>query len=257
MRTIELGDMDDRQPKTKRPAKTNPSKSSKTSSKQTTKPKPKSIKKTIKKSAESETLKPKKLKIKKSVKTEDSKPKKLKIKSKKDGTKSNKTSLAVLKQNRKNLEAEGQQLLEKLDNSVFDKNREFLVTYENMFTSLITMCEISENKYIKSESSREIYALMKLYDQLREVIADMKSLQDIGDYVNAINSEVIHPLLMTSAQTLIEFTKSVCAFALKNISADEAKQLELYTKTQAKIAGQKLNDAYTVALDNTQQVLAG
>lgn len=155
------------------------------------------------------------------------------------------------------LETIGTKTIEIMQSTVFDKNREQADQYELMFYKLVTIKNIAENKYLESKQSKDIYALMKVYDQMREVIADMKSLQDVGDYIFSIDEEVLRPLLTQSGQALLELVRNVVQFGSKNLSETDSMALSAYIKKQGKAAGFHLQDAYRSSMDNTRKILVG
>lgn len=220
----------------------------------TEKPTVKKIKRDLEKEKSKDTKKPK-------VKTAESsdlkaKPKaKPKVKSK--GKKTLNKSATELAAIRESLAAEGQALLEKLGDNVFDENRAYVEQYKHMFTQLCLMSGIAEEQYLTKKQSRDIYALMKLYDQMREVIADMKALQNVGQYIDAIVSEVINPFTRTASQVMLDLINSNNMNCKRLLDLNVAQQIETHMKSQGKIGGQKLQEGYTASIENIRRILAG
>ena len=152
---------------------------------------------------------------------------------------------------------QGQQTIEIMQDSVFDKNREQAEQYASMFYQLIAIKEIAEKKYFSSQQSRDIYALMKVYDQMREVIADMKALQDVGDYIDSMDGDVLRPYVTQTAQLLLEFIRHTEQHCRKVLSDEDADSIDKFIKKQGKLIGVKLNEAYRSSLDNTRKILVG
>lgn len=214
--------------------------------------KAKSPKKKISKTASSSKAKPAKAKssrvaeIKKKIKADRAATGKKKKKSK---TEIIAAGDALIRQ--------GQQTIEIMQESVFDKNREQAEQYASMFYQLIAIKEIAEKKYFSSQQSRDIYALMKVYDQMREVIADMKALQDVGAYIDSMDGDVLRPYVTQTAQLLLEFIRHTEQHCRKVLSDEDADSVDKFIKKQGKLIGVKLNEAYRSSLDNTRKILVG
>lgn len=228
MREIELSDV--KKPKTK------------------IKPKAKDFVKPKRKGTEPEKV----VKKKKKVEKDSEKSKKPKVPKKAKRT----------KKGLKNLEsgeliAVGEEQVERLQSSAFDSSREQIDQYIRMFSKLRRIAKIAEKQYFTKKQSKDIYALMKVYDQLREVIADMRALQDVSEYVESINFEVLQPYVQQTAQSLIDLIRSITQFAEGRLNEEDAAALILYVKKKGKATGVNLNDAYRNAVDNTRNILAG
>lgn len=231
MSRIELGDLPTKKPKVKKPL-------GKTSVKE-------------------EVKKPKtpKLKIKAKVKAKEEVEKSKKPLLKKRKKKKIKTELVA--SDRQHLIDEGNALLEKLGNNVFDENRAYLDQYRHMFDKLITMSEIAEDQYMTKKQSRDIYALMKLYDQMREVIADLKALQNVGQYIDAVVSEVINPFTKTASQVMLDLINAVNVYNKRTLDPDVARAVEDLMKSIGKTSGQKIQEGYNASIENLRRILQG
>lgn len=152
---------------------------------------------------------------------------------------------------------EGQAQVERLSSAAFDNNREQVDQYVIMFNKLVRIARKAERVYFKNKQSRDIYALMKVYDQLREVIADMRAMQDISEYVDQLDYDVMQPLAQASAQSIVDMTRSIGQFIKSHLSPEDAHLIENYVKSKAKAAGVSLNDAYRASVNNTRKILAG
>lgn len=196
------------------------------------------------------------------VKSKKTKPK---IKTKSEKTKEPKKSLVKKKKkktdlivsDRQSLIDEGNALLEKLGNNVFDENRAYLDQYRHMFNKLITMSEIAEGQYMTKKQSRDIYALMKLYDQMREVIADLKALQNVGQYIDAVVSEVINPFTKTASQVMLDLINAVNVYNKRTLDPDVARAVEDLMKSIGKTSGQKIQEGYNASIENLRRILQG
>lgn len=221
------------------------------------------------------TKKPKskaKIKPKLTKAVEEVKPKKPKLKNKsastKEPIKAKEPAKALLKKKKKkktdlivsdrqSLIDEGNALLEKLGSNVFDENRAYLDQYRHMFNKLITMSEIAEDQYMTKKQSRDIYALMKLYDQMREVIADLKALQNVGQYIDAVVSEVINPFTKTASQVMLDLINAVNVYNKRTLDPDVARAVEDLMKSIGKTSGQKIQEGYNASIENLRRILQG
>lgn len=203
---------------------------------------------------ESKKVAPSKKPVKKPVKgkpKDASKPKdkNLPVPSKKDVRNDITKGSAIIEQ--------GQQLIERLEDTVFDQNREQFEQYRAMFDNLVDIADTCLERYKTSSSTREIYALMKVYDQLREVIADMKALQDVSDYIANIDENVLRPFATASADQLMDLVRALNSKANSILSPDQAAVLMEFVKKQSKSVGLKLKEAYGNSLNNARKILVG
>jgi hypothetical protein len=157
----------------------------------------------------------------------------------------------------KDLIAEGNAILERMSENIFDENRIYLDQYKHMFQKLAAMSEIAEHQYFAKKQSRDIYALMKLYDQMREVIADLKALQNVGQYIDAVMDDVIEPFAKTAIQALLDLISSTNAYSKRNLDPEFSKLLEEQLKSFGKIGGIMLQEGYDAAVENTRRILEG
>ncbi len=239
-KNIELSDFKDIKKPVKKPSQKTPVKSKPSA----TKAKDKEIRKPVAKKPVKKPVAKKPVKSK-SDKTEKQLPIPSRKDVKKDITKGNK------------IVEQGQALIERMEDSVFDQNREQFDQYRAMFDNLVDIANTCLERYESSKSTREIYALMKVYDQLREVIADMKALQDVSDYLSNIDENVIRPFATAAADQLMELIRSLNTKANSILSPDQAATLMDHMKKQSKNTGLKLKEAYNASLSNARKILVG
>lgn len=209
---------------------------------------------------DTKTVKPKAKTVepaKKSKAVKDSPPVRKVVKKKK-------TDTLPAKVTRDNMDVQAQQLIqagraqiERLQDSAFDKNREHIDEYTAMFDSLVYISREAMRKYRDSHSSKDIYPLLKTYESLREVIADMKALQDVGEYIDQIDINVLRPLSMTFAQILMNLVRGVIDHSRKTFTPEVADSLERYIRSQGSTAGIEADLAYKTSLENTRMILVG
>lgn len=133
--------------------------------------------------------------------------------------------------------------------SVFEQENEQLSQYRHMFTKLKKMIRIAEKKYMDSHQSRDMYAVLKAYDQMREMIADLRALADYTQHVETLKVDVIDPFTQSVAAALIEYHKGVDKYLQQNMSSADFRLANQKLKHLASEAGVKIqenrNSAYT------------
>lgn len=103
------------------------------------------------------------------------------------------------------------------------QERECLDEYIHMFQTLQEMIRIGEDRYMTSQSTREVYALMTMYSQLREVIADIRSLTDMSTHADSIVKDIIQPTISSIAQSMVDAFYHV-RILVREISKDSEVQ---------------------------------
>ena len=83
---------------------------------------------------------------------------------------------------------------------------EYLHEYLRLYATLKEMCAITEARYIDNDkrSTRDVYALMALYSQQREVIADIRSIKSLTEHVHVLVREVLQPFTSALAQNILD-----------------------------------------------------
>lgn len=110
------------------------------------------------------------------------------------------------------------EILDALPDVVKQENQQ-LDEYIHMFNTLQTVARIAEEKYVETQQSRDIYPLMQVYNQMRELIADLRALRDVGQLGEVMNSEVLSPFANMSASIMIKLVQDAKAWS-KSHSSD-------------------------------------
>lgn len=110
------------------------------------------------------------------------------------------------------------EILDALPDVVKQENQQ-LDEYIHMFNTLQTVARIAEEKYVDTKQSRDIYPLMQVYNQMRELIADLRALRDVGQLGEVMNSEVLSPFANMSASIMIKLVQDAKAWS-KSHSSD-------------------------------------
>lgn len=126
------------------------------------------------------------------------------------------------------------------------KEREYFDEYTHIFTSLQKLTRIAEKQYAKSGMSRDVYALCTMYSQMRECIADLRSIQDLSIQSERIITNIIDPMMKSIAQALVEMYFQIEKSMRSTVHSDKEfneldRQLkEIFSKQSFKI--QEYND---------------
>ncbi len=236
--------------------KTPKSKAKKSKSKDTDKAKVKKSKDTdkAKKSKSKDRVKKSKDKdAKKSSRTKD----KLKSKTTKTKKLSDKPSKKLLQR----AEAKKSSLdsmastVEDLKSDVTIRESEQFKEYYEMFNSLKDIARSFEKRCKEGGQSKDVYALLKTYDQMREVIADIRALRDIAGVAELLRDEVIDPLVQVVLNEIVQLNQSVKQHVLKVIQGNDALSIIEKLNEICANVGDSLNDAYGNAIESTQEVL--
>lgn len=137
-----------------------------------------------------------------------------------------------------------QDVLERIP-SALEEEHKHVKEYGHMFKTLSRMARIAEKKYLSGQQSRDMYAALKAYDQMREIIADMKAMSDFTQFAEKIKTEVVDMVAQSSAAALIEYHKGVMSILQTNVDPNVMKLINVKLKSVAHEAGIKVNDART------------
>lgn len=86
------------------------------------------------------------------------------------------------------------------ENDFMDEYKHIFGTLGNIIRKLEDQLNNPENKYV---SSKDIYALMTMYSQMRETMADMRSITDMNEQAENLAVEVFDPAAKSSGESLV------------------------------------------------------
>lgn len=194
----------------------------------------------------------------KALKESEEKPKKKKKKkenpvevikkAKKKKTKSLSTDLAVL-------EGEIMDVIADIPDAIKQENDQ-IQEYMTMFKQCQSMARICEAAYRDKKQSRDIYALMKLYDQMREIIADLRALRDVGQLGEILNSEVLGPFAESAGTILVSVFHAVNAWNKKNLPVESIHGAQTAVQQIIRRHAKDIEQSYQAALDKTVQIFS-
>lgn len=82
------------------------------------------------------------------------------------------------------------------------QEQDHMEAFLHILTKLQSIVQIAESKYEETGSTREVYALMAMYSQLRETIADIRTITDSSQQVETLITEVLRPLAKSFGQSI-------------------------------------------------------
>lgn len=153
------------------------------------------------------------------------------------------------------MEAQVGELLAEIPD-VMKQENEQIAEYLIMFTKLRDMARTCEQQYFKSKQSRDVYALMQIYNQMREVIADLRALRDVGQMGEILNAEVITPLTEACGNSLIKYSQELMAWANGHLDPDAIANMRAASDKILGRNAQDMQSAYLNSLDKTVQIFS-
>lgn len=152
------------------------------------------------------------------------------------------------------LQREASELLNSMS-GIPDEEQQQLDQYVHMFDKLVEIAKILEEKIVTTASSRDVYPLMQTYNQIREVIADMRALRDMGSIGDRVNQEVLYPFVQSAAKDAGEFYQSITRQCKRLLPEEMFVQVDQLLREEFQAYGGKLQASYTAFLDKTATIL--
>ena len=225
---VSLDDMD--RTKAKRPIKI------KKPAKKSDKPKGKSI-------AEKTTTLPAERPLK-----DDKKPEWLEARKKKK-----EKALSTTKDDIESLDAQFVEVLSSLPESMQQENEQ-IAEYQRMFGKLKRLARMTERQILGNKSTRGIYPLMQVDREMREVIADMRALKDVGQLGSVLNEEVLTPFAQASAGSLVTLHQGILAAIKTHCHPDAMPYMINAADSLVRQAATEVQTSYAKSLERTIQV---
>lgn len=152
------------------------------------------------------------------------------------------------------LENEAQQYIEAIPDIVRQENEQ-IDEYIRMFEQLKLIVRKAENQYLKSGQGRDLYPLMQVYNQMRELIADLRALRDVGQLGEVISTEVVTPFAQLGGNGLVKMAQEINAWIKSN--CDDLSMIENSKTAIEAILRRTAKDfqiSYEAALNKTIEV---
>lgn len=166
----------------------------------------------------------------------------------------NKKLSAKAEKSRSGLDAQIAETKEVLRSEKFSEGTH-MNAYADMFINLTKIIEQTEERCLVSERTTDIYALMQLYNQLREVIADIRAVTDFGDQANRLIQDVLRPFAFDVGQNMMDIMSSLSRDLRKIMSSDGYKSMDKLSTEYTKEHGRFLQQCYMRATDQINAVL--
>jgi hypothetical protein len=132
---------------------------------------------------------------------------------------------------------------------VSDDDKRYFDEYLHIFDQLHEIIRRMEGKVKIMQSSRDIYALMALYQQQREVIADIRSITDYTEHASRIIEDVLVPLFNTLTQKTLDINfqmrKLIIEVAPEESTQKALRVLEDLTREQGRVMQDSLSSMTT------------
>ena len=139
---------------------------------------------------------------------------------------------------------------------IIKQENDQIAEYMIMFNKLRDMARICEEKYLLKKESRDIYALMQLYNQMREVIADLRALRDVGQLGEILNTEVLGPLVESSANSIVKIRQELLAWSNSHLNPDDLANFSGALDKIIRRNAKDIQTAYEGSLNKTVQIFS-
>ena len=128
--------------------------------------------------------------------------------------------------------------------------------YYTMFKSVKKLSRKASKTAMASPTGRNIYPLIQLYNQLRDLVADIRALKNITELTYQIDEDVLVPYTQQTAAIFMEYFQSVRDLMNKDVPQEKIERNTVELKKITKQSGVALQSAYATALQKTNHVLA-
>jgi hypothetical protein len=135
---------------------------------------------------------------------------------------------------------------------------EFDNQYNNMFRSLQGIIDTFEVRMRDNPSSRDVYALSTLYSQIREVMSDIRSSQDVAAQIASLEETAYRGFMKAIGQTYV----NIYFQAMKSVRTHLKDDPDLVNAIDAELGGilkdqsAITQEAYGSMVDRVREVLA-
>lgn len=110
-----------------------------------------------------------------------------------------------------------------LERSVSEQD--FQTEYNKIFNTLGSLCrklELNMNDPDSKVGSRDVYALMTMYSQMRETIADLRSISDVNTQSEMLINEVFNPYHKTVGEMLVSMLYKIMTHLRQSLNEAQA-----------------------------------
>ena len=155
------------------------------------------------------------------------------------------------------LDSQFVEVLSGIPDSVKQENEQ-IQEYLRMFSKLKRIARMTERQVIQNKSTRGIYPLMHVYREMREVIADLRALRDVGQMGEVLNDEVLNPFAQSCVTSIVNLRKALLIGAKNTISnPSELTDYINVIDSTIRSAGIEIDTSYRNSLSKTITVFNG
>lgn len=135
----------------------------------------------------------------------------------------NKKALDKVKNIKDSLSDEVAELNKKVKKSKVDvkDSKTWNNTYGEMFISLQETIANMESRVSKTNHSQDIYALMALYNQMREVIADLRAMEDSSQHVQKVIDNILYPMTRDIGNNFVDVIFVIKKMLREHVSTEK------------------------------------
>lgn len=151
---------------------------------------------------------------------------------------------------------EGYAVIQALPDPVKQENDQ-IIECIRMFNQLQTMARTLEDRFTSNPSSQTVYALMKIYDQVREIIADLRALRDVQQMGETLNREVISPYTRAVAAALTSVHQNLKADIKSVVPPEYIQPVMRLVDQHISTSATEVHNSYHNALVKTIEVFGG
>lgn len=145
--------------------------------------------------------------------------------------------------------------------SDFTTEKEFLQEYEHIYSTqskIIRSLEARLTDPGSHISSRDIYALSTMYSQMRETIADMRSIKDMNAQAEAIAINVFDPAMKAAGESLVNVFFKLNALLRHHIKDNTVVEILLdKIKQDISVEGSSLQNQLMISREKILETLSG
>ncbi len=117
------------------------------------------------------------------------------------------------------------------------------------------MIEMCEKRYMSSSTSKEVYAMMTMYSQLREIIADIRSVTDMSSHAESLIHGAVQPSIFSVAQYLVDMFYQIRVL-IRDIAREDQVQTGMHKIDEMmRDSGIVLQDEYEKAATKIREIL--
>lgn len=142
-----------------------------------------------------------------------------------------------------------------------NSENEFLEEYYHIYSTLGSIIRKLEDRMTDENSSisgRDVYALMTMYSQMRETIADLRSIKDMSAQAEELTQLVFDPLRKSAGETLLNLYFRTTTSVRQKVTKPEVLE-EILERLKIDFSEQanRLQEQFDVANMRVSEVLNG